>query len=253
MIRLKEVPVTLNDKVALVTGSAKRIGREVAVALASRGVHQAVHYRTSKDEAQEAVEAFRAMGVEADAFRADLSQVKEVEALAAEVMARFGRVDILVNSASVFFPTPLGEATDLQWDALLNTNLKGPFFLAQEVGMAMKAAGRGIIINIGDWAAERPYVGYLPYCISKAGVVAMTKGLAKALAPEVRVNCISPGPVMLPENLSEAEREEVVRKTPLKRTGSPSDIAKAVVFLCEGTDFMTGAVVTIDGGRTVWG
>lgn len=245
--------MTLQEKVALVTGSAKRIGRAVANALAERGVHQAVHYRTSKTEADEAVELFRVLGVEAESFQADLSQVNEVEALASEVLKRFGRLDILVNNASVFFPSPLGEVTDLQWDALINTNLKGPFFLAQKVGLAMKAAVGGTIINIGDWAAERPYAGYLPYCISKAGVVAMTKGLAKALAPEVRVNCINPGPVMLPEDLSEAEKEEVMRKIPLQRTGSPADIANAVVFLCEGTDFMTGAVITVDGGRTVWG
>ncbi|MCH7645611.1 MAG: SDR family oxidoreductase [Nitrospinae bacterium] len=245
--------MTLQEKVALVTGSAKRIGRAVANALADRGVHQAVHYRTSKTEAEDAVEMFRVLGVEAESFQADLSQVKEVEALASEVLKRFGRLDILVNNASVFFPSPLGEVTDLQWDTLINTNLKGPFFLAQKVGLAMKAAVGGTIINIGDWAAERPYTGYLPYCISKAGVVAMTKGLAKALAPEVRVNCINPGPVMLPEDLSEAEKEEVMRKTPLQRTGSPADIANAVVFLCEGTDFMTGAVITVDGGRAVWG
>ena len=245
--------MTLQEKVALVTGSAKRIGRAVANALADRGVHQAVHYRTSKTEAEDAVEMFRILGVEAESFQADLSQVKEVEALASEVLKRFGRLDILVNNASVFFPSPLGEVTDLQWDTLINTNLKGPFFLAQKVGLAMKAAVGGTIINIGDWAAERPYTGYLPYCISKAGVVAMTKGLAKALAPEVRVNCINPGPVMLPEDLSEAEKEEVMRKTPLQRTGSPADIANAVVFLCEGTDFMTGAVITVDGGRAVWG
>lgn len=243
----------MQEKVALVTGSAKRIGRAVANALADRGVHQAVHYRTSKTEAEDAVELFRVLGVEAESFQADLSQVKEVEALASEVLKRFGRLDILVNNASVFFPSPLGEVTDLQWDVLINTNLKGPFFLAQKVGLAMKAAVGGTIINIGDWAAERPYTGYLPYCISKAGVVAMTKGLAKALAPEVRVNCINPGPVMLPEDLSEAEKEEVMRKTPLQRTGSPTDIANAVVFLCEGTDFMTGAVITVDGGRSVWG
>lgn len=245
--------MTMQEKVALVTGSAKRIGRAVANALADRGVHQAVHYRTSKTEAEDAVELFRVLGVEAESFQADLSQVKEVEALASEVLKRFGRLDILVNNASVFFPSPLGEVTDLQWDTLINTNLKGPFFLAQKVGLAMKAAVGGTIINIGDWAAERPYAGYLPYCISKAGVVAMTKGLAKALAPEVRVNCINPGPVMLPEDLSEAEKEEVMRKTPLQRTGSPADIANAVVFLCEGTDFMTGAVITVDGGRAVWG
>lgn len=245
--------MTMQEKVALVTGSAKRIGRAVANALADRGVHQAVHYRTSKTEAEDAVELFRVLGVEAESFQADLSQVKEVEALASEVLKRFGRLDILVNNASVFFPSPLGEVTDLQWDVLINTNLKGPFFLAQKVGLAMKAAVGGTIINIGDWAAERPYTGYLPYCISKAGVVAMTKGLAKALAPEVRVNCINPGPVMLPEDLSEAEKEEVMRKTPLQRTGSPTDIANAVVFLCEGTDFMTGAVITVDGGRAVWG
>lgn len=245
--------MTLQEKVALVTGSAKRIGRAVANALADRGVHQAVHYRTSKTEAEDAVEMFRILGVEAESFQADLSQVKEVEALASEVLKRFGRLDILVNNASVFFPSPLGEVTDLQWDTLINTNLKGPFFLAQKVGLAMKAAVGGTIINIGDWAAERPYTGYLPYCISKAGVVAMTKGLAKALAPEVRVNCINPGPVMLPEDLSEAEKEEIMRKTPLQRTGSPADIANAVVFLCEGTDFMTGAVITVDGGRAVWG
>lgn len=245
--------MTLTNKVALVTGSAKRIGRAVAEALAARGAHQAVHYLSSKAEAAKAVEAFRAMGVEAEAFRADMGQVKEVEALADEVLERFGRVDVLVNSASVFFPSPLGEVTDLQWDALFNTNLKGPFFLAQRLGLAMKEAGGGLIINIGDWAGERPYTNYLPYCLTKAGIIAMTKGLARSLAPEVRVNCINPGPVMLPDDLSESEREEVLRKTPLRRTGSASDVANAVVFLCEGTDFMTGAFMTIDGGRTIWG
>ncbi|MFB6283514.1 MAG: SDR family NAD(P)-dependent oxidoreductase [Halobacteria archaeon] len=238
----------LKGKNVLVTGSAKRVGRRIALRLAESGANVGVTYRTSDEEAAETVEELREKGVEAEDFRVDLAEVDEVEELIDSFHSRFGATHGLVNNASVFYPTPVGEVSEEDWNRTLDVNLRGPFFCAQEAAEKME---EGKIVNIADWSGYRPYTRYLPYCISKAGIIAMTKGLAKELAPEVNVNAIAPGPVMLPPEFSDEERQQIIENTPLVRIGSPEDIAEGVAFMMEGSDFVTGTVLPIDGGRLI--
>ena len=240
----------LKGKVALVTGSADRVGRTIALSLAQKGVHCVIHYRSSLRQAREAVRECQKLGVEATALRADLTRQPEVTSLFRQAFRRFGRLDILVNNAAVFFKTPLNRCTEKEWDLTVDTNLKGSFLCAQEAAKLMRRRG-GKIINIGDWAGARPYADYLPYCVSKAGVIALTKALALELAPKIQVACIAPGPVLLPKNFSRKEAKAIKGKLPLKRIGSPSDIAQTVLFLLEGTDFITGSTITVDGGESI--
>lgn len=182
----------LRGKTALVTGSGRRGGRAIALELGRRGINVAVHYQTSRRGANEVVGRLQKMGVQSQAFRADLSKWAAVRKLAQQVRRRFGRINILVNNAANFHRTPFGKIREKEWDRTLNTNLKGPFLLCQELGLPMKRRGSGVIINIADWAVSRPYPSYLPYCISKGGIVTMTKGLRKILGPAVRIHLISP-------------------------------------------------------------
>ena len=237
----------LKNRRALVTGAAIRVGREIALELARAGADLVVHYRSSAEAAKSTADEIRATGVACDLVAGDLADPADLERVAAECAG----VDVLVNSASIFPRTPLADVTIEQWDDIYAANLRAPFFLARTIGLAMKKRGRGAIVNITDWSAERPYRGYLPYCASKAGLVALTKGLAKTLAPEVRVNAVAPGPVMLPEDMTDAERDIVLRQTPLAREGRPENVAKAVRFLVETADFTTGASLTVDGGRLI--
>ncbi len=241
----------LKGKVALVTGSAKRIGRAIALAMAQRGATVAIHYRTSKNEADALAQELSANGVRAQAFYADLEKVQEIETMVQEVLRAFGRIDVLVNCASVFYRKPLEEVTEDDWDRNLDTNLKAPFFLSKFAGLAMRRQGAGKIVNIGDWAAIRPYKNYLPYTGSKSGLVGLTRALAKALAPEVQVNCVALGPVLPPDEYDDKEVQTLVQGTLVKRLGSPEDVARAVLFLCEGTDFATGSTLMLDGGRLI--
>lgn len=244
----------LTGKTALVTGAAKRVGREIALTLARRGANIVVHYRSSAAEARRVVAEIKALGVEALAVRADQSNARQVRAAVAQAVRRFKQIDVLVNSASVYERTPFSKLTERDWDFHINTNLKGPFLFALEVGRHMqKRKVYGKIINIADWAAYRPYPDYLPYMVSKAGVVCLTQALAKELAPRVQVNAVAPGPVLLPTDCSAAERRAVIRATLVQRVGSPSDVAKAVLYLVEGGDFVTGQVLVVDGGRLVAG
>ncbi len=241
----------LTNRVALVTGGAKRIGQAIALALAHRGAHVAISYRTSKKEAEAAVEQMERLGVRAEAIRADLAKPAEAKRLIREVGRRFGRLDVLVNSASVFARTPFARLTERGWDLHLNTNLKGPFLCALLASRLMKRRGEGKIINITDWAGERPYRGYLPYCVSKAALTALTKALAKELAPSIQVVAIAPGPILPPPEMTKAERQRVMQRVPLKRWGEAKDLANAVVFAIEGTDFMTGSTIAVDGGQLI--
>jgi pteridine reductase len=236
---------------ALVTGAAKRIGRVVAHELAAAGANVVVHYHHSATDAADAVRELGALGVQAFALAADLGQPDAVRRLAADVEARTGGVGLLVNSASNYLRTPFDAITESDWDASLDVNLKAPFLLAWTLGRAMRARGEGCIVNLADWAGERPYRDYLPYCVSKAGVIALTKALAKELAPIVRVNAVAPGPVMLPEDFTPAATEAVRRATPLGRIGSPADVARAIRFLVEDAAFSTGSVLHVDGGRGI--
>jgi len=245
--------MNLKGKTALVTGAARRVGRAIAAALAERGADIAIHYNRSREEARGlAAELESSYGCRTALFRADLSDARQVLGLAKSDLRRFKTVDVLVNSASVYRKTPFGKIRLDDWDSHLDINLKAPFLLSQALGAAMKKAGEGAIVNIADWAAIRPYADYMPYCVSKAGLLALNKALAKALAPEVRVNAVLPGPVLMPEGASRKFWEgEVRRATVLKRLGSPEDIARAVLFLVEGARFTTGAELTVDGGRLI--
>ena len=239
----------LKGKVALVTGGAKRIGREIALGLAGRGCHVAITYRTSRREADSTAAAVRRKGVRAMAVETDQRDGSQVREAVQAVEARLGRVDVLINNASSFYPTPLETATDSQWEDLIGTNLAGPWYFAQAVSAGMKRRGAGKIVNIVDAAAFSPWPSYLPYCAAKGGLVTLTWGLAKALAPKIQVNAIAPGPILMPKGVNPAERRRAIEKTLLKREGSPQDIVQAVLFLLEGSDFVTGVILPVDGGR----
>jgi pteridine reductase len=241
--------MNLQGKVALVTGAGKRVGQAIALALAERGATLAIHYRSSRAGAEEAAARIIEQRGRAQIFGAELERVDEIERMVASVIVAFGRLDVLVNSASVFYRKPLEELTERDWDINLNTNLKAPFFLSKFAGVAMRRQGAGKIINIGDWAAVRPYNNYLPYTVSKSGLVGLTRALAKALAPEVQVNCVALGPVMPPGEYGPEEIERLRLATLTKTMGSAGDVARAVLFLCEGTDFATGSTLMLDGGR----
>lgn len=247
----RQVPRRLIGKTALVTGAARRVGRAIARALAEEGADLAVHYHRSKAEAAAACAEFRQLGVRADSFNADLADAHAAAGLVGRVVSAFGRLDVCVPSASVFFPTPFEQITAEVWDRFMAINLRSVFQVCQAAGLHMQNSQGGAIVTIGDWAGLRPYAGYLPYCISKAGVIALTQALAGTLAPRVRVNCVCPGPVLPPEHFSPQEIEQVRREVPLQAIGTPEDIAEAVRFLVCGTDFATGAVLTIDGGRLI--
>jgi pteridine reductase len=243
-------------RVALVTGSGKkRVGSVVADALARRGYAVAVHYRTSAAEAEETARALRAHGVEAGTFPADLADEKAVRAMVRDVLGRFGRIDVLVNCAAVWKRKPLEEVTAADVRLHFDTNALGTFLCGRQAGLAM--AGQhdgGVIVNIGDWAEARPYLGYAAYFPSKGAVTAITRCLAVELAhrnPAVRVNAILPGPVMLPPELSDEERRGAIRGTLVKREGSPHNIAQAVLSFLDN-DFVTGACLPVDGGRTIF-
>ena len=241
----------LRGRWALVTGAAKRVGRVIALELAGRGMNVVVHYHTSAEAAAATVRELEGLGVRACALGADLARTAEVQRLAAEAETRSGGLAVLANSASNYLRVPFERLTEEAWDASLDTNLKAPFLLAWHVGRAMQARGSGHIVNLADWAGERPYRDYLPYCVSKAGVIGLTKALAKELAPEVQVNAVAPGPVMPPDGMPVAEREAIARATPLRRLGTPEDVARCVRFLVEEASFSTGATFYVDGGRLI--
>lgn len=236
--------MTISGKVALITGSAKRIGREIALELARRGARIAVHYRSSKAEAQ------KVAGDHGAVFQADLTDDKAVEKIFREIEAKFGGLDILVNSASVFSAAGADDATPEHWDSQMDTNARAPFFMAQHAARLMQARGAGKIINIADVAGEVIWPAYLPYSVSKAALIAVNRGLAKAYAPEIQVNAIAPGPVLFPEDYTEEQKNSAVERTLLKRAGSPQDIVNAVVFLIEN-DYITGEIIHVDGGRHI--
>lgn len=244
------------NRVALVTGAAVRVGRSVALRLASAGYDVAVHYRSSAKAARELSAAICAGGGRAADFRADLARLADVRRLVAGVEKRLGPIGLLVNSASVFKSIPFLSVTERDWDKTISANLKSVFFLSQEVAKRMlrrKTAGRvaGVIVNIEDVAVYRPYARHAPYLVSKAGVAMLTRLLARELGPDIRVCGVAPGPVLLPENFSPAERKKAVRRTALKREGSAEDVAAAVQFLAVEAKYTTGTTLFVDGGRMV--
>lgn len=243
-------------RVALVTGSGKRrVGAVVADALARRGFDIAVHYRTSESEAAETVAELRALGVEAEAFQADLADESAVNAMVQAVLKRFGRIDVLVNCAAVWQPKRLEDVTAADVRFHFDTNALGTFLCSQHAGLAMVAQPEGgLIVTVGDWAEVRPYLNYAAYFPSKGAVTALTRSLAVELGhrnPNVRVNCVLPGPVMLPPELTEQEKADAVRGTLVKREGNPRHVALAVLSFLDN-DFLTGVCLPVDGGRTVY-
>jgi NAD(P)-dependent dehydrogenase (short-subunit alcohol dehydrogenase family) len=241
----------LYGRTALVTGAARRVGRAIALVMAERGADVVIHYKNSASEAHETVEAVERLGRRAFAIQADLAEPDQVEALADRAIAACEKVDVLVNSAAIFRRTPLEQLTATEWEQFLRVNLTAPFLLARRLGLLMRRQGAGKIINIADVAGIKPWADFLPYSVSKGLLITMTQGLAKALAPEVQVNAVVPGTVLPAEDYSEKERESIVKGTPLKRIGDPADIANTVLFLVEGSDFITGQVVVVDGGRSI--
>jgi pteridine reductase len=239
----------LRGRVALVTGAGHRVGRAIAVALGGRGMRVAVHYNAAGDGAHETVRLIEEEGGEAAAVSADLSRADAPAELVANVIATFGAVDVLVNSAAVMIRTPFGEITADQWDGIMALNLRAPFFLAQAAAPHLRAA-HGVVVNIADLAAFETWPAYLPHGISKAGVVQMTRSLARILAPEVRVAGVAPGTVLLPENWNEADAERLRQSTPLARTGSPADVTRTVLFILD-SDYLTGETIIVDGGRHI--
>lgn len=238
----------LNGKVALVTGAGKRLGRSVALQLASEGADVAVHYRGSDAEAREVVAEVEKLGRRAIATRAELTSVEEIRALVQRVAHEFGRIDVLVNSAANFLASSVISTTEEIWDASLDTNVKGPFFLAQAAAPWLRRAN-GVIVNFADTGGILGWPGYIAHSVSKAGMIMLTKTLAKALAPEVRVNAIAPGTITMPDDPPEWE-QEFVKVAPLKRTGMPEDVTEAVSYLVSAK-FLTGHVLVLDGGRTL--
>jgi pteridine reductase len=243
-------------RVALVTGSGKRrVGWHVADALAARGYSLVVHYRTSRTEAEEAAESFRGRGVEAVALQADLADERSARGLIDQALARFGRLDALVNCAAIWWRKRLEDVTAADVRAHFEANALGTFVCSQQAGLAMvKQPEGGCIVTMGDWAIARPYTGYAAYFPSKGAIPTLTRALAVELGtrnPNVRVNCVLPGPVMLPPDLPAAERQAAISATLVKREGRPEHVAAAVLFFLDN-DFVTGACLPVDGGRSVF-
>ena len=247
---------TPHPHVALVTGSGKkRVGWYVADALAGVGYAIAVHYRTSAAEAMETVEHLRGRGVQAEAFQADLAVEAEARGLVRAALERFGRLDVLVNCAAIWRARRLEEVTAADLLENFGANVLGTFLCAREAGLAMvRQPEGGCIVNFGDWALARPYVDYAAYFASKGAIPTLTRCLAVELGtrnPRVRVNCVMPGPVLVQPDLPEADWQEAIGSTLARREGRPENVAQAVVFLVRN-DFVTGACLAVDGGRTVY-
>jgi NAD(P)-dependent dehydrogenase (short-subunit alcohol dehydrogenase family) len=238
----------LNGKVALVTGGARRLGRELSLGLAKAGADVVVNYLHSRAEAESTASEIMALGRRALAVRADVSQRAELAFLVRETANFFGRLDVLVNNASTFESTPILGIEEEEWDRVLAVNLKGPFLLAQLAEPLLRRDGGGVIVNIADLSGLQPWPSYAHHSVSKAGLIHLTKILARALGPDVRANCIAPGTVLPPEDYTEAQLRQSRERSVLRRIGSPDDVVRALLFLVE-SDFVTGEVGVVDGGR----
>ncbi len=248
----------LQDKVALVTGSARRVGKAIALALAHEGVHQLIHYGgTSEGEARQTTEEVTALGVEVLSVRADLRDPTQIESLFAALQERFGRLDILVNSAASFQKQPFDAVTTEDWDRVMAVNLRAPFLCSQHAARLMRQSQRdqpALIVNIVDLAGVYPWQGYVQHGVSKAGLLHLTRISARELAPDVRVNAIAPGPILPPPGMdvSSPAWQEMGQGVPLQRPGHPEQIGQTVVFLA-ANDYITGALVNMDGGEHLLG
>ena len=238
----------LRGRVALVTGAGQRLGRAFAAALAGRGMGLALHYNSSADGATSLRDEIRGAGGRAECFAADLTDGAAARALPETVVAAMGGLDVLVNSAAVMHRIAFDETTVEQYDTILDLNLRSLFFVTQGAAPALRRA-RGKVVNIADLGGLEPWPSYPAHSLSKAGVVMLTKVLARVLAPEVTVNAIAPGTVLVPDSYDEAQRDRLARDTPLRRLGTPEDATGALLYLLEHGDFVTGDVLVVDGGR----
>jgi len=240
--------------VALITGAAHRLGAETARTLHERGWNLVIHYRSREEQANSLIAQMnRQRPDSACALQGDLSQLTGVDRLASDAIAQWGRLDALVNNASVFYPTPTADATEDDWNKILNTNLRAPFFLLQGC-LAELRQNRGSVVNLIDIYSERPIDDHPLYCATKAGLAALTRSWAKDLAPDVRVNGVSPGAILWPEGEAEMDQsaqQAILQKTPLARTGNPDDISETIAFLICDAPFITGQIVSVDGGRSL--
>ena len=244
------------NRVALVTGSGKRrIGRFVAEELAQRGYAMAIHYRSSEAESRELLSEHRGRGVESEVFAADLGNELAVQEMVAKIVARFGRIDVLVNCAAIWRSKSLEEVTAADVRESFDANTLGTFLVSQQVGLLMtRQTEGGSMVLVGDWAVARPYLDHAAYFVSKGSIPTITRCLAVELAsrnPRVRVNCVLPGPVMLPDDFPPEARERVVAATLVKREGKPANVVQAVMHFIDN-DFVTGTCLPVDGGRTIF-
>ena len=243
---------TLNGKVVLITGAAHRIGAATARLLHRAGANIVLHYRNSAEGARTLADELNALRADSvNLLQGDLLDVTNLPQLVAKAYALWGRLDVLINNASTFYPTPIGSVGEEQWNDLMGTNLKAPFFLSQAAAAHLKAE-RGSIINIVDIHADQPLREHPIYSMAKAGLVMMTKSLAAELGPEVRVNGIAPGAILWPENdMDDTIKSKILERTFLKRQGNPQDIARAALFLIRDADYTTGNILKVDGGRSL--
>ena len=236
---------------ALVTGAGHRVGRAIALGLAARGMDVAVHYNASEEPARVTARSIGALGRHAELFHADLAERGAPRALVDAITARMGDLDVVINSAAVMMRTPWDTVTEAEWDDMFALNLRAAFFVAQAAAIAMRDRG-GAIVNIADLAAFETWPAYVPHGITKAGVVQMTRALARVLGPSIRVNAVAPGAVLLPPSWSDADARRLAETTPLGKLGQPEDVVGAVVYLLDA-DFVTGETLIVDGGRHVRG
>ncbi len=241
----------LAGQVVLVTGAGRRIGREIGLTLGRAGASVVVNYNHSRSEALATVQEIKACGVRALAVRADVGSQTQVRRMFRAVDEKFGQLDVLVNNAGVFFSARWDQLTEKQWNDVLSTNLKGPFFCAQEAARMMLRRRRGQIINISSLGGLQAWPHYMHYCSSKAGLIMLTRCLAKALAPEIRVNSIAPGTILFPGERKTRMIEDVIQSTPLQKAGRAADIAQMVLYLASGGDFVTGQIFSVDGGKSI--
>lgn len=245
--------ISLENEVVVVTGGAKRLGKAIALECARAGASVAITFRSSREAAVETVEELRqlAPGRRFESYELEVSDAAAVEDFTERVWRDFGRVTALVNNAAIFERTPFAEMGERDFDSHIQANLKGPFLLSRAFGERFVRSGQGSILNFADIYALRPLANYVPYCISKAGVIMLTQSLAKALAPSVRVNCICPGTIEEPAPGTATENTELAARVPMGRLGTPLEIAQTAVFLLGGPMFITGAVVPVDGGQSL--
>jgi pteridine reductase len=242
----------MEGKVVLITGAARRVGAMLARTLQAAGANVMIHYNTSNEEARALASELNAQrGGSAAIVRANLLETAELIGIVDVTVKTFGQLDVLINNASTFYPTTVGEITEAHWNDLLGTNLKAPLFLSQAAAPALRL-NDGLILNIADIHGMRPLRRYTTYSVAKAGLIMLTKSLARELGPHVRVNAIAPGPVMWPEDRADkALQKKIIERTQLKRPGTPDDVARAALFLCTGAPYITGQILAVDGGRSV--